>query len=149
MFTDVLRSLRKKHGDTQESLATKINVPARTYASWERSEREMPHDVLVSIADLYGVTVDYLLGRDDFYPRPQSTPPLMLDGGSVNGWLEDRPETQMVAAEVMAEALNNGMTKEETLEFIRYYAQLFPEEKKYIMGSMRFLHSQHDEEEGT
>lgn len=159
MFTDVLRSLRKKHGDTQESLAAKINVPVRTYASWERSERIMPNDVLVSIADLYDVSVDYLLGReelpapvlavDDFLQRPQSTPPLMLDGGGIKGWLEDRPETQKVAAEVMAEALKNGMTKEEVLAFITYYAQLFPEEKKYIMGSMRFLRSQHNAEEGT
>lgn len=149
MFTDVLRSLRKKHGDTQESLAGKINVPVRTYASWERSEREMPHDVLMSIADLYGVTVDYLLGRDDFYPRPQSTPPLMLDGGPVKGWLEDRPETQMVAAKMMAKSLGCDATEEEVLDFNNLFFRLLPDERRIFINSMKALNMQRNKEEGT
>lgn len=83
MFTDVLRSLRKKNGDTQESLAAKLNVPVRTYASWERCERIMPNDVLVSIADLYGVTVDYLLGREDPKEDPVSVQAVVDVSGSM------------------------------------------------------------------
>ena len=108
MFTDVLRSLRKKHGDTQESLAAKIKVPTRTYASWERSERIMPNDVLVSIADLYDVTVDYLLGREEapkevpWEPIKENPRPLMLDGGGVKEWPEDRPETRAIIERILA-----------------------------------------------
>lgn len=54
-----------KNGDTQESIAEKIRVPKRTYASWERGERAIPYDSLVTIADMYGVSIDYLLGREN------------------------------------------------------------------------------------
>ena len=65
MYTDILRALRIKKGDTQESIAEKIRVPKRTYASWERGERAIPYDSLVTIADMYEVSIDYLLGREN------------------------------------------------------------------------------------
>ena len=40
-------------------------MPQRTYAYYESGERMLPPQVLCAIADLYGVSVDYLLGRTD------------------------------------------------------------------------------------
>lgn len=59
-----VQRLREQHRHTQSSLADYLNVPPRTYASWEREERSFPVDILVRIAQLYGVSADYLLGME-------------------------------------------------------------------------------------
>lgn len=66
MDTKRMQVLRDLNHDTQTTLAEKLNVTKRAYASWERNERDIPNDILVRIADLYGVTTDYILGRSSF-----------------------------------------------------------------------------------
>ena len=74
--------LRIKNGDTQESIAEKIKVPKRTYASWERGERAIPYDSLTVIADMYNVSIDYLLGREDQEVAPAKEPAVIDNGAA-------------------------------------------------------------------
>lgn len=60
-----IRDLREDADLTQKQVGAAINVPQRTYAYYESGERMLPPQVLCAIADLYGVSVDYLLGRTD------------------------------------------------------------------------------------
>lgn len=60
-----IRSLREDADLTQEKVGQFINVPQRTYAYYESGERMTPPHVLCALADLYGVSVDYILGRTD------------------------------------------------------------------------------------
>ena len=60
-----LRDLREDHDMTQKAVGEAINVPQRTYAYYESGQRMIPPRVLCALADLYGVSVDYLLGRTD------------------------------------------------------------------------------------
>ena len=60
-----IRDLREDHDLTQAQVGEKINVPQRTYAYYESGERMIPPTVLCALADLYGVSVDYLLERTD------------------------------------------------------------------------------------
>ena len=60
-----LRDLREDHDMTQKAVGEAINVPQRTYAYYERGQRMIPPRVLCALADLYGVSVDYLLERTD------------------------------------------------------------------------------------
>ena len=73
MDTKRMQELREKHFDTQATLAEKLNVTKRAYASWERNERDIPNDILVRIADLYGISTDFILGRD--LPTENELPP--------------------------------------------------------------------------
>lgn len=57
--------LRKEHGLTQAEVGRRINVTYRTYAYYEAGERMIPPGVLCRLADLYGVSVDYILDRTD------------------------------------------------------------------------------------
>ena len=50
---------------TQKAVGEAINVPQRTYAYYESGQRMIPPRVLCALADLYGVSVDYLLERAD------------------------------------------------------------------------------------
>ena len=58
-----LRDLREDHDLTQKELGEAINLPQRTYSSYETGGRMIPPAVLCALADFYGVSVDYLLRR--------------------------------------------------------------------------------------
>ena len=60
-----LRDLREDHDLTQKELGEAINLPQRTYSSYETGGRMIPPEVLCALADFYGVSVDYLLRRTD------------------------------------------------------------------------------------
>ncbi len=53
--------LRKKNGLTQQDLANKLNYTDKAISKWERGESIPDVIVLKQIADMFGVTVDYLL----------------------------------------------------------------------------------------
>lgn len=64
MNTVRLRELRKEKRLNQEEVAKKIGVGRTTYAMYEQGNREPDNDTLSEIADFFGVTTDYLIGRD-------------------------------------------------------------------------------------
>ena len=43
----------------------RLGLSQRTYAYYESGQRMVPPEVLCALGDLYGVSVDYLLGRTD------------------------------------------------------------------------------------
>jgi len=60
-----LRDLREDADLTQEQVGKAINVPQRTYSYYETGGRMIPPEVLCALAELYHVSVDYLLERTD------------------------------------------------------------------------------------
>ncbi len=60
-----IRDLREDHDLTQAQVGQAINVPQRTYAYYESGQRMVPPQVLCDLADFYGVSVDYILGRTE------------------------------------------------------------------------------------
>lgn len=58
-----IRALREDHDLTQKKLGEVLNIHQRTYAYYESGQRMVPPEVLCGLADFYGVSVDYLLGR--------------------------------------------------------------------------------------
>mgnify|MGYP000454655069 CR=1 FL=1 len=60
-----IRDLREDRDLTQAQVGAAINVPQRTYAYYESGQRMIPPHVLCALADFYGVSVDFLLGRTD------------------------------------------------------------------------------------
>lgn len=66
MFRIRLKSLRESRGMTQRDFATDFGVSKGTIGMWESGAREPKTlDELNRIADYFGVSVDYLLGRDE------------------------------------------------------------------------------------
>lgn len=56
-----LRDLREDHDKTQQD----IGISQTMYARYERGANELPLRHLLKLADYYGVSADYLLGRSD------------------------------------------------------------------------------------
>ena len=55
--------LRTKEGMTQSRLAALLNYSDKAVSKWERAESMPDIAVLKQIADIFHVSVDYLLGR--------------------------------------------------------------------------------------
>lgn len=60
-FAKKLRALRDKNKMTQEDVAKRLNVARSTIAGYETKDRQPSHEKLTTLADLFHVTVDYLL----------------------------------------------------------------------------------------
>lgn len=59
-----LIALRKEKGLTQAQLAEAINICRQSISDWERGVTKPTQDNLLLLSELYGVSVDYLLGKD-------------------------------------------------------------------------------------
>ena len=71
MLTDRMISLRKSKNITQADLARALNVTQAAVGNWELGKREPDNLTLLQIADYFGVTTDYLLGKSSS-PSPVS-----------------------------------------------------------------------------
>ncbi|AYE38435.1 XRE family transcriptional regulator [Companilactobacillus zhachilii] len=64
MFSNRLKDLRNNKHRTQKEIAKDLGVAPTTYASWEQGKREPDQAATLKIANYYGVTLDYLYGRN-------------------------------------------------------------------------------------
>lgn len=67
-----IRNLRTDNGYTQKQVAAYLGVSQNTYSQYEIGVLNYPVDVLNKLADLYGVSIDYLVGRTNVkepYPK--------------------------------------------------------------------------------
>ena len=62
MLHDNIKYYRKKLGLTQVELAEKLNVSQSTITSWENGNRRPDLDFLPVLAQIFGISVDDLLG---------------------------------------------------------------------------------------
>jgi len=60
-----LKELRKEKGLRQEQVAVALDISMSSYCLYEQGKREPTASVLCRMADYYGVSADYLLGRSD------------------------------------------------------------------------------------
>jgi len=65
IFNKRLKKLRKNKGLTQKELADHIDVVQSKISSWETERLEPNLYRLIQLADYFGVTTDYLLGREE------------------------------------------------------------------------------------
>ncbi len=59
-----LKDLREDHDYTQAEVAKMVNITQRSYSHYENGERSIPLEVLGRLADLYNVSVDYIMDRE-------------------------------------------------------------------------------------
>ena len=64
-FPERLSELRTENGWTQQQLGIKLNVSVATVSRYENGYRRPDPEILLKLADIFNVSVDYLLGRVD------------------------------------------------------------------------------------
>ena len=60
-----MKELRKERKLKQQELADEFSVKLRTYQGYEGGRSEPKFETLIALADLFDVTLDYLLGRTE------------------------------------------------------------------------------------
>jgi transcriptional regulator with XRE-family HTH domain len=69
-----IKEERLKKGWTQKQIAEMLGVEVGTFSGYERAYRTPETKTLEQLADLYGVSADYLLGRDESWLEKDSPP---------------------------------------------------------------------------
>ncbi len=64
ILADKITELRKKNGWSQEELAEKAGVTRQSVSKWESAQSQPDLDKIIKLAEIFGVTTDYLL-RDE------------------------------------------------------------------------------------
>ena len=65
-FSERINELRIENNLSRAELAQKLNVSVRLISYWENGQRECDFNMIIKIADLFSVSIDYLLGRRDY-----------------------------------------------------------------------------------
>ena len=66
-----LKDLREDHDLTQQDVAEYLHMKQPQYSRYERGLRDIPTDVLIRLAQLYNVSIDYIAELADS-PAPLS-----------------------------------------------------------------------------
>ena len=61
---NTIKALRKEHGLTQTELGKVVGFTHVAVVKWENGQREPDFSTLMKLADYFGVSTDYLLGRE-------------------------------------------------------------------------------------
>ena len=67
-----IRDLREDRDLTQKQMAEMLSVAQTTYSDYELGKLNIPVPVLIRLAELFGTSIDYLVGLTDErkpYPR--------------------------------------------------------------------------------
>lgn len=64
-FSDRIVELKANRNLLQKNIAEAIGVTVRNYQRYEKGEQQPTLPVLTRLADYFGVSIDYLVGRTD------------------------------------------------------------------------------------
>lgn len=65
MYFPRIEDLRTENDKTQMMVAEYLNLNREVYRRYEKGQREIPVWAVIRLAELYGVSVDYILGLSD------------------------------------------------------------------------------------
>lgn len=135
-FGDRLRKLRLENNMTQENLSKKLNVSRATVGRYETDERFPDKNLLKKIADIFEVSIDYLLGRTDnrngniYWKEPHNTEYSksssykMFENGILKRLLEEKiiVEGESISPIIFERILKYGL--EATIEILKLEKKL-------------------------
>ncbi len=63
MYYPRLKDLREDRDLVQKEVASFLGIDQRVYSNYELGKRDMPTRFIIALADFYGTSTDYILGR--------------------------------------------------------------------------------------
>lgn len=100
-----LRDLREDSDKTQADVAKYLGTTAQYYGKYEKGERELPFARAIELADLYGVSLDYIAGRTKI--KEQSVDGLNEDSLNIAALYQQLSERDKGKLELFLEQLSN------------------------------------------
>ncbi len=84
MLEQRLKELRKAAGFSQKTLSEKLSVSQQTVAKWETGGATPNPEMLSAIADVFEVSVDYLIGRTNAFSDDEAIKFALFGGANVD-----------------------------------------------------------------
>ncbi len=104
-----LRQLRLRHGLSSETVSQLLYVSPQAYSHYENGKRQISHPALLTLADYYRVSTDYLFGRTDL-PHPISILEA-IDGSFLKRYQLLDQTMQILLAEITEQLLAYGYSQ--------------------------------------
>ena len=125
-----IRELRKERGISQAALAKMVGVAQNTLSYWENGKYDIDNSSLTIMADYFGVTLDYILGRDiQFALHDGENVPFDNDLLNEVSSFAEYAKTQKKKAPSKDEA--------ELSEFMKLYEKLTPEHRAVLLAAAK------------
>lgn len=109
-FSVVFKRLRTKKGWTQEDIAEKLGVSRPSIAGYESKGRIPREEMLHKIADIFDVSIDYLLGRTTEEEPSRE---------------EEQPDPDKIIAEKLLSYLHQGFSNAEIKKRMDFILDVF------------------------
>lgn len=90
MIGETLKKLRDEKGLTLKQMGKILGVSHMTYQRYEKNDTDVSTEMLSKLADFYGVSADYLLGRTEIKAMAGTTPAEQLDVSAVEKRIIER-----------------------------------------------------------
>ena len=90
MIGETLKKLRDEKGLTLKQMGEILGVSHMTYQRYEKNDTDVSTEMLSKLADFYGVSADYLLGRTEIKAMAGTTPAEQLDVSAVEKRIIER-----------------------------------------------------------
>ena len=108
MFSNIIKELRKKEKYTQAELAAKLSVNQTTVSCWETGKATPPPEMLMTLAQFFGVTVDYLMGNTPAKPDKKKSVHVPVLGDVRAGYPMEAVENIIDYEEIDEETARRG-----------------------------------------
>lgn len=92
-----IRDLRREKNLTADELGELVGVSRFSVSNWETGRNQPNNDVLIKLSQVFGVTIDYILGNSDI-PSPESVTEddFVVAFSGLSGELTDEQKKQML-----------------------------------------------------
>ena len=125
-FGERLKELRSERGLTLSQMADKFHKTKASFSAYENDKRKPDMDLISDIADYFGVSVDYLLGRSGMKNDPY---------GKVKDALEDDPE--------LMEFWDEMHKRDDIKLMFKQTKNMSPESVKSVVQFMKSVEDEH------
>lgn len=122
-FGEKLFKLRKEKGASQAEVAEYINLTVAAYQNYENGRREAGYDTIAKLADFYGVTTDYLLGRPNAEPPADPIDSLVkgmtvqeMEADLMHRWLGLNPKAREAFLQVLRDIVHEDDKRKQAKE---------------------------------
>lgn len=139
-----IRNLREDNDLTQKDLSVMIGLTPKMISFYENNQRTPPIDVLVKLAKIFNVTVDYLIGS----PTSTSISELSIKELNLLKYFRSvasGSQQEQKLGPITKYFPNATILSSEEQELVEYYSELSVKDRRWIMGQMIDLIKKADE----
>lgn len=141
-----IRNLREDNDLTQKELSSMIGLTPKMISFYENNQRTPPVDVLIKLAKIFNVTVDYLIGFS------KSNNGMNLSGQEINlvkyfRTITSHPKQKDSLYTIEKFFPGATFLSDEEHELLQYYNELSKKDRRWIMGQMIDLIKKADEKD--